>query len=202
MPNGNERADALRDLARTINWTAASQTFGSPHSTLIGLVVEAWAGLGADRYILEGAPKIEKYKSDAVLAIGTDCVGVVEVEGFKILDRIQRFDQYFNVQPHILSQPAFGLVVVYQSSSSGGQCTYPGGLAPECILAKAGDVANNHPDNPLMVVLAEKRYDRNPKIALRRHNTWAWGRFARMIGCVFHQGEREEIPLWAEGGGE
>ena len=120
----------------------------------------------------------------------------MEVEGTKIVDRIQRFSRYFRSDQ--LCREAFGLVIAYQSAL-GGQCAYPGTTA-EGILAAALDVANEYPDNPLAVVLAQKQYQRpdhlDPAIPLRQGYEWAWGVFARITACVFHQGNRIHIALW------
>lgn len=188
---------AVTELAKAIQWESAARTFGSFHNTLIGLVVEAWTRPrpGKDRYALEGAPKIDGYKSDAVLVEGTEPVGVVEVEGSHILQRIERYKKYLASTE--LKQPAFGLVLSYATAKKRSHDHYNDGkhVVEDEIFAAARTVIKHNSPNPLMVILVDKLYGEKmyPEFALRSRATYAQGIVSKVEGRLFYR--ESETPF-------
>ena len=74
-----------------VRWTVMSRTYGSSHSTLIGLLVEWWVNRGSDYSALEGGPTCAPPETvqpgqrggqcDAILMRNNLSSGVLEVEG-------------------------------------------------------------------------------------------------------------------------
>ena len=198
MPHETE--ELVSQLANAVNWHSAARTYGSYHSTLIGLVVEAWTRSENDRCALEGAPRIEGYNSDAILAHDGRPVGVVEVEGFNILEKIQHFHKYFASER--LSQPVFGLALIYQQVGDGYSSPGKNWLDQKDIVNEARLVGEAHPANPFMLVLAKKcetPEKHGPHmLGLCSTNGSAQYRLEKVTGRVFYDGqEGEEQTLWS-----
>ena len=88
--------DALLESLTAAQWSTAVRTYGSSHSTLIGLLAAWWIALSPTEHsVLDGAPSHGSGNAgwcDLMLCADDVAVGVVEVEGTKPLEKLRTLD--------------------------------------------------------------------------------------------------------------
>ncbi len=119
---GSSALDLGRELVKNINWSVTANVFGSFHSTLVGLIVETWCSMDMqDHYVLEAPPVVcgvSRIKADALLYRSTDLVGIVEVEGSRVLNALSKLRDHAKAVE--CRSDLFALCVAYQYEPRGG----------------------------------------------------------------------------------
>ena len=108
-----------------VKWDIISQTYGSSHSTLIGLLVDWWITNSTEgsHWALESGLPYRKRESgekgekqercDAILAEKDTFRGIVEVEGSRYESTIKKMIEYFSSDYLGYSSLQFGIFLAY-----------------------------------------------------------------------------------------
>lgn len=183
---------------RKVRWDVAFKTFGSNHSTLIGLLVEWWIvhGYGRNRYALESGCTFKSHKQgkgskrcDAVLVEGDNAQGIVEVEGSYHKKTLRKMEKFFQAGSEWKSLK-FGIFLAYPTYASGQKekrnfCFE----YPEKKLFEIGQkISAKSPNKSLAVLILEKRYERI-KSGLRSRIDYYKGKPVRIYGKLFLNGK-------------
>jgi hypothetical protein len=108
-----------------VKWDIMSQTYGSSHSTLIGLLVDWWItnSTGESHWVLESGLPYRKRKPgekgeqqercDAILVEKDTFKGIVEVEGSRYECTIKKMMKYFSSDYLECSNLQFGIFLAY-----------------------------------------------------------------------------------------
>lgn len=184
--------DALFESLTAAQWPTAVRTYGSSHSTLIGLLAAWWIALSPTEHsVLDGAPSHGSGNAgwcDLMLCADDVAVGVVEVEGTKPLDKLRTLDAYFSSSRSEFGSIQFGLLMVYAYHVKGrGEARqYPPAETAE-ILSAARQVSAAHPNKALIVVALDKVVDRNLS-TVRRGSPYHAGSFKRITAVLLASG--------------
>jgi hypothetical protein len=110
---GQQLLDSLKDVP----WWVAARTYGSFHATLIGLMVQWWLTLdGGNHTVVESGPSVgggDRRACDAVFCLGDDAAGLLEVEGGKIPETLDKIECFFSSPEPDLKTLEFVVFVVY-----------------------------------------------------------------------------------------
>lgn len=116
--------ELLTSLER-VRWNVLSQTYGSSHSTLIGLLVDWWITnfMGEAHWVLEsglpyrkrepGEKGEQQKRCDAILIEKDTFKGIVEVEGSRYEETIEKMMDYFLSDYLGCSNLQFGIFLAY-----------------------------------------------------------------------------------------
>ena len=184
----------LRSLKK-VHWDTAVRTYGSNHSTLIGLLVDWWISLSAKHSVLEGGPtngysrKGARGQCDALLCNGDNPIGVLEVEGTRHEFTVKKIGTFFKAKLPEFKTLSFGIVLFY--------AYWPVGSGQERTFSKAFDanakeivatVSKKHPKKAIIVISLDKKYQQKRK-GVRRRTEYYKGQVNKIYGSVFMNGK-------------
>jgi hypothetical protein len=154
----------LNDLKR-VRWETALRTYGSDHSTLIGLLVDWWiSGDTTHRWAIEAGPAYEKNKGlagrcDALLCLNKDPVGVLEVEGSQYEFAAEKLGYFFDGKLEEYRSLKFGVLLLYPTKASpaarGKRRQFPNAFDKKAIK-QVTHITNRHPKKPIIVITLDK----------------------------------------------
>jgi len=115
------------DTLRSVNWAVAANTYGSFHSTIIGLLSQWWASLiPKEHRVMESGPTFGHGtrnnpcgKCDAAFCQGNTAVGILEVEAARVLYTIEKIGSFFSSQLDDLNALKFAILALYPSIPTG-----------------------------------------------------------------------------------
>ncbi len=110
-----------------LDWHTVLHTYGNSHSTLIGLFVQWWIALGPNRWVLEGAPSIgllpdgtrDRSTCDAFFGVNWNVQGLLEVEGTRYDQTMQKIAKYFQSVEPINMHLTFAIMLAYPTAAQG-----------------------------------------------------------------------------------
>ena len=203
-------SSALVQSLASVQWAVAVRTYGSSHSTLIGLIAAWWVGLSPSEHtVFDGAPSHGSGNAgwcDLMLCERDAPVGVVEVEGTKPFEKLRTLGSYFASGKPGLDGIQFGLLAVYayHVKGRGDARRYPPAESSE-ILSAAKRVSLEHPTKALILVALDKVVDKSLS-SLRSSSPYHVGSFSKVTGVLLvagnelHRSSIYESP--AQGSGE
>lgn len=158
------------EIMKSINWKVAMRTFGNNHSTLVGLIVSWWIMKNPDnRTALDSGPAFGYRKReeggggecDAVLMENGEAKGIVEVEGSRYNDTIEKIGKYFAAEYDDLNPLEFGIILAYpigpEGRGSERRVTPP---PRNDIINKAKEVTRGFPDKSIAIIILDKKFER------------------------------------------
>jgi hypothetical protein len=185
----------LHELKR-VNWDTAFRTYGNDHSTLIGLLVDWWITGGSHRWALEGGPSIGRTREgdrdrrvcDAILGQGDKSLGVLEVEGTRHLETIEKIGRYFCSSQEDLAALQFGLFLGYRPAAVGrGAERAVMSLPIESWAKAARGIADRYPGREIVLLGLEKEW-RREQHGLRSRSEYYQCRPVRVWGLSVREG--------------
>jgi hypothetical protein len=201
-----EGSQLLRSLCDA-RWTTITRTFGNAHSTMIGILVDWWtSGAPGSRWALDGGPSLG-YRArsvggggqcDALLCEHGDAVGVVEVEGTRILSTIDKIGRFFASDDPDFQSLRFAVCLLYAYTPQGRGpkrrfLPVMSGEAQQRLLTLSATCA----DKSVILVAIEKDYDRHQK-GIRCRSEYYYGTSCRITGTLFMNGEKGEPFTYCE----
>ena len=193
------RPEELLNSLRKVRWNTALRTFGNSHATLIGLLVDWWVSIDPqDHCSLDGGPSFGFHRHgtpgggqcDAILMRGCNAMGVIEVEGTRHKETIEKIGKFFGTENPDLKSLEFGvfLAYAYEPRGRGAQRAFVSPCLDELIEIGTNITAQN-PDKLLAVLVLNKQYERQ-RVGLRAKNEYYFGRPTTVLGVVL-QGSSE-----------
>jgi hypothetical protein len=153
----------LDDLARA-DWRVAARVYGNDHATLIGLVVAWWVKSGENRTALEGGPSAGQGRRggcDAVLLEDEEAAVVVEVEGERYLEALERIGRFFAAKRPELGKLKAGVLVSYSYEVAGrGEARHFSDVPLAGLERAAAGLTGDHPGKAVAIVALHKQYER------------------------------------------
>ncbi len=171
----------------SVRWDVAHRTYGSSHSTLIGLMVEWWINRSQSHTVFDGAPSFGSAgQADALLCTDGSPVGVLEVEGTQALAKVQTISRYFSSGRPELASIRFGILLAYSYEPKGR------GLAkayPPAEVAEVTDamkaVTKQHAPRSFVFLGLDKRLDQFDGL---RSGAYTAGTTEKVAGMLFQDG--------------
>jgi hypothetical protein len=197
FPRANWDVALLPSLAEA-NWDVACRTYGSSHSTLIGLLVQWWVGLDPSHYVLDGAPSCEGRKGggygDALLCDGEGPAGTIEVQGVykdHLLKKLKSIEGYFKSPRHELDPIGFGILLAYQLLPRGSRANRAFLRTDEPPLMDAAtSLSERHGKKSLIVLATDKELDKDfGNRAVRKLAGYYSGTLRKVTGVHFKGGK-------------
>ncbi len=186
----------LTSLENKGRWETAFYTFGSNHSSLIGLLVDWWIYNGDQREVLEAPPwsasKKEKGQPcDAILIEKGICKGIVEVEGSNYINAIDRMVKYI-VPGNGFWQLEFGIFLAYPTKRAHMEKPLP----IDHFVEKGRVVTKEH-QIQLIILTLDKKWDpqtegprvRGPRGQNNYRHDYYNGKPCRLTGVLIEGGE-------------
>jgi len=156
---------ALLESLGKARWGTASRTYGSSHSTWIGLFSDWWISLDPKSHsVLDGAPSHGKGRigqGDQLFCDAEGPAGVSEVEGSDPLKKVRTIEQYFKTRREELGRIWFAVLFLYSYSpiGSGKNRQFPQAASPAVLRAVQG-LSSRYRDRIVLVVALDKRFER------------------------------------------
>jgi len=178
------------------DWTVAAKTIGNDHATLIGLIVRWWISLKPEsRWAIESGPANEKLpkgrgrgQCDAILCEGRNALGVVEVEGGRIIHTVDKIGKFFSSPESDLASLDFAILLLYSATPKGrGQTKEFPPAADSVAFARVIKVSAEHPDKPIIVITLDKHVDSKLE-PIRRRNQYYSGTPNLIRGFLYLNG--------------
>jgi len=188
---------------QSVRWEVAFNTFGSSHSTLIGLLVDWWISTDShgSRFVLdEGCTFRYHYKGkgstrcDAVLLEGNSAKGIVkgivEVEGSRHGKTIKKMGKFFQAKNE-WKNLKFGIFLAYPTYASGRKEKRHFDFDPcEKKLFELGQkISAKSPNKKLIILILEKKYE-HINSSLRSRTAYYAGRPIKVHGKLFFNGKK------------
>jgi len=191
------RDDLLASL-ESVRWDTALRTFGNSHATLVGLLVDWWiSGSPLDRYALEGGPSFG-YRSrstggggqcDAILVEGELSRGVVEVEGTRYHDTIDKIGKFFAAEYSDLATLEFGVLLAYPTGPQGrGQGRTITALPLDEFVRRGQRVTKEYVGRQLAILVLDKEWEPQQS-GPRARTEYYQGRPAQVRGSLLQDGK-------------
>jgi hypothetical protein len=181
----------LESLGRA-RWEVAHRTYGSSHSTLIGLLVDWWVRISPTRHsVLDGAPSCGRGSAgqgDALFCRDDRPVGVLEAEGTDPLAKIRTISRYLKSDRAELRSIQFGILLqyAYEPTGRGRDRQYPAAESSK-VMAEVQKVSVKHPQNAIVVVTLDKEFSRFTD-GVRSCSEYYSGTTNKVAGILFHGG--------------
>ena len=187
---------------QNVNWEVAFKTFGSNHSTLIGLLVDWW--ISSDykrRFVLDGGCTFCHHRKgkgsdrcDAVFLEGESSKGIVkgivEVEGSRHRKTIKKMSKYFQAKGEWKTLE-FGIFLAYPTDLSGQKEKRDFAFdSPVEKLFEAGKkLSAKSPGKKFIVLILGKKYKRIEEPSLRSQSEYYAGDPIKVYGKLFLNGK-------------
>lgn len=183
-------------------WEVAFKTFGSNHSTLIGLLVSWWISSDShgSRFVLDEGCTFRYHRKgkgstrcDAVLLEGDSSKGIVkgivEVEGSRHGETIEKMGNFFQAGNEWKTLE-FGIFLAYPTYISGQKEKRNFYFDPcENKLFEMGQkISAKSPNKSLVILILEKKYERINS-GLRCKTEYYAGRPTKVYGKIFLNGK-------------
>jgi len=190
-------AQQLVALLGKARWHVAARTFGNNHATLIGILVDCWVSADPAHSALEGAPSFKKRGTrtsgsgicDALLCEAGRPVGLVEVEGGKKEEVVQKVGHYFEAQYDDLSSLEFAVCLFYAYAPAGRGLRREYPLpADKDVIGTVIEVSRQHPTKLLAVIELHKSFGRSLS-GIRARSEYYSGHLSRVQATVYRAGE-------------
>lgn len=198
--------DLLKSL-EDVQWEIALRTFGNPHKTLVGLLVQWWiAGDSRNRSALDSGPAFG-YRPrnegggtcDAILVERDNAKGIVEVEGSKYESTIKKMGNYFKAECQEYKSLDFGIFLAYPIAPEGrGKNRKIKPLPLSQFFECAKDVTERYPDKELAIILLEKEYER-VNSGIRFRSEYYWCSPSKVWGVLIRNGKEVDRRTFATG---
>jgi len=188
-----------------VDWWVALNTYGSDHSTLIGLLVKWWiCGRTGHHWAVEGGPSFGPHRRgtagggqcDAVLCRDEAAVGIVEVEGTRPVYTIEKVGKFFGSDYADLNSLEFAIILIYSCMLKGRgdkRCFLP--CAPREVLEAIRIVSAKYPTKDVVLITLDKTYSR-PAPGIRCRTEYYWGTPRRIRGYLFRGGQESESQVY------
>lgn len=195
----------LKNLAAA-KWNIAFKTYGSNHSTLIGLLVDWWiAGNPQHRYVLEPGFSFGYHQKnigggicDAVLVEKEIARGIVEVEGSRYLETLKKINKFFQSKHWEYKTLKFGILLVYQTTPRGrGEARKLVSFPLDKFIKLGRRITAKSPDKQLIILLLEKKYVRI-KSGLRARSEYYMGNSIKVAGTLICNGQETSKIIFQE----
>ena len=115
----------LDDLHR-VDWETGIRIYGNHHSTLIGLLTQWWVQSSPDRHSAVEAGPTNGYREtgkrgqcDAMFCLDESPIGVLEVEGTRLIETARKIGYFFDARYPELSTLEFAILLVYAYEPTG-----------------------------------------------------------------------------------
>ena len=192
-----QSSKSLLNSLKNVRWDVAANTYGNNHATLIGLLVEWWVSWEPEtRRALEAGPShgakgVGAGLCDAVFCENDDAIGVLEVEGTRHKETVEKIGKFFaRSAREDLKALKFAIAVLYPTGPRGRGAER---AMPSCwnaeISSMVTKVSHEHSDKPIVVVAIDKVYERHVKGIRRRHVVYK-SKLTKVWGFVYEAGER------------
>ncbi len=182
---------------QNVKWGVAFKTFGSSHSTLIGLLADWWisSNLHGNMVLDEGCTfgyhrkGKGSFRCDAVLLEGDIAKGIVEVEGSGHGKTIEKIGKFFQARDEWKTLE-FGIFLAYPTDVSGRKEKRHFDFDPcEKELFEVGKkISAESPKKKLVILILKKEYKRI-KSGLRSKNPYYAGTPIKVYGKLFLNGK-------------
>ena len=191
--------DFLTNLEH-VRWHIAYRTYGSSHHTLIGLLGDWWiSGDEQRRYVLDSAPSYkpsakgakknklnettpdeEKKEQphlycDVVLVEEERCLGIVEVEGTRFQDTIEKMGKYFRSERKEFQNLEFGIFLAYATLPKGSKEARTIEPLPLQQFVEYGQEAMKGLDGKQLIILTLDKVWKRPETGPRSLNQDYYG---------------------------
>ena len=196
----------LKDLKK-VKWDVAFKTFGSMHSTLIGLLVEWWIvhGSGRNRHALEEGCTFKYHKKgmgsqrcDAVLLEGDDNArGIVEAEGSGHKETINKMGKFFRSTR--FGDLKFGIFLAYPTANSAQKGFYFE-YDRKKMIERGKKITKKIKSVKLIMLFLEKEYEACNKKHFRSMNPFYRGTLKEVSGVILCEGSEicELQTIWLQ----
>lgn len=194
--------DNLLKSLQNVKWKVAFKTFGSNHSTLIGLLVDWWISTDShgSRFVLDEGCTFRYHRKgkgstrcDAVLLEGDSAKGIVkgivEVEGSRHGETIKKMGKFFQARSEWKTLK-FGIFLAYPTYAAGQKEKRHFDFYPcEKKLFELGKkISAKSPEKKLVILILEKKYERIES-GLRSKNDYYKGTPIKVYGKLFLNGK-------------
>jgi hypothetical protein len=205
---------------REVRWRTFAQVYGNSHATLIGLIVDGWLSSQTEpgdnpraRWALEGGhaygpspnPGKRGGMCDALLGEGASVRGIVEVEGSRFIETIEKIGKFFSSPLPHLQGLEFGVFLAYPTHAVGRIPNRTG--APldleeyldhaRTVTREAESAASGNRRFAIAVLTLEKGWEKAPTPA-SRYSHYYGTRCTRLTAALVSGGEVlwRDIGLW------
>ena len=134
---------------------------------------------------------------DAVFCENSNAIGILEVEGTRGVDTIEKIGKFFKSSLNDLKTLRFAVAILYPVApiGRGPQRAMPSALDAE-TLTMVTKVSREHPNKPIIMVTLDKVYERQAE-GIRNKNDYYKSRLSSVQGFVYEGGkEVTSSPLW------
>jgi hypothetical protein len=196
----NSPAHDIFQSLSSARWRTAGRTFGSSHSTLIGLFVDWWINCDPDRNTaLDGPPSHgsgNAGQGDAVLCASDIPAGVLEVEGTQPLDKVRSIGNYFSTPRDELRSIWFGILLLYSYAPTGRgkDRHYPSAEIPTVVEA-AKQVTREQSTKSIIIVTLDKQFSRIP-CGVRSLSDYYSGTTNKIAGVLLQDGTETDRRVY------
>jgi hypothetical protein len=190
--------ELLTSLER-VKWDILSQTYGSSHSTLIGLLVDWWItnSTGESHWVLESGLPYQKRepgekgeqqeRCDAILVAKDTFKGIVEAEGSRYESTIEKMMKYFSSDYLDCQNLQFGIFLAY-----GYGCqpqTWEEYMKKFIRWGKKNTekLRENHPGKQLVILALNKSCEQK-KLGSHKLGEYCWTPY-QVSGTIIQDGE-------------
>ena len=197
-------ATSIFDRLSDVPWETTTKIFGNSHASYIGCIVQWWIQQDTEHNsVLESGPTHGYHRQgiggglcDAIFCIGQEAVGLLEVEGTRVLDTIDKITKFFQTQTLLLQKLQFAILVIYsyQQIGKGRNRSFKDIFASD-IQQRVHEVSAQHPDKSIIVITVSKAYQRqrdNP----RQLSEYYWGTTTDVTGILYQQGEEVDRKVY------
>lgn len=215
--------DLLANLEH-VRWYIAYCTYGSSHHTLIGLLVNWWISDNEwHRYILDSAPSYKPSaqgtKKDELTAITPDerkkkqphlycdvvfvekerCLGIVEVEGTRFQETIQKMGLYFRSERKEFQNLEFGIFLAYATLPKGlGKNRAIAPLNIQQLIEEGQKVMKGLNKKRLVILTLDKLWEPSNDGPRSLSRDYFGGRPFQLTGALVEDGKDPIVrPLWS-----
>ena len=184
----------LLNNLKDARWHVALRTFGNDHATLIGLLVDWWISNDPDRHwVVEAGPSSrgeKRGRCDAVFCVDSSAVGVLEVEGTRYNETLEKIGDFFTSEESDLQSLRFGIFLGYPISARGrGKARKVPPLPLDCWERIAKQLTAEHIGKDLVILALEKKWE--PKVlGLRTRNQYYKCRPTKIHGVQCRDGRK------------
>jgi len=189
----------------SVNWSVAANTYGSFHSTIIGLLSQWWVSLMPKEHrVMESGPTFGHGtrnnpcgKCDAAFCQGNTAVGILEVEAARVLYTIEKIGSFFSSQLDDLNTLKFAILALYPSIPTGrGDRRVAPSVPDEQAQNALKELSCDHKDKTIIVVALNKVYEREVE-GIRSRNDYYRCRLDRVDAYCYRRGDLSaQTQLW------
>jgi hypothetical protein len=190
----------LESLGR-VRWDVAHRTYGSGHSTLVGLLADWWVRISPTRHsVLDAAPSCGKgsaRQADALFCKDDRPVGVLQLEGSGSPAGIRTLSLYLKSKKTELRTVQFGILLqaADEPAGRGQERRFPAAESPK-VMAEVRKMSAKHPETAIVVVTIDREFTRFTD-GIRSCSEDYSGTTNKVTGILFHGGaEVRRLPYF------